>query len=239
MTKSTGVTDPKPAKLEKNSTPSKRRVGAEFVALEMARAIERGEYEPGQRLREQEIADRFGLSRAPVREALRLLESHGLAVIEPMKGARVVFLDDVSFRELLQIRAALSVVIAEFAAAAPPSNLKDKFVEETGQLHTRALDGADAQEIYTGIRQHFQTLSDISTSTRAKVMIASLGAGRSAFQMQGLRTKTRRIQVTRNWHRLAKAVQQGDGKSARRIIQTLYDNASAFLLQNAPSPRLD
>ena len=59
-------------------------------AYELIRtAIVENRYEPGQRLVEQRIAEEFGLSRTPVREALRRLEAEGLVVAERNRGARV------------------------------------------------------------------------------------------------------------------------------------------------------
>jgi DNA-binding GntR family transcriptional regulator len=59
------------------------------IATALKDAILAGEIAPGERLRQDEIATRFGASRLPVREALRILESEGLAESSPNKGARV------------------------------------------------------------------------------------------------------------------------------------------------------
>ena len=59
------------------------------VAAYLRDQILRGELEPGARIRQEEIADRLGASRLPVREALRMLEAEGLTEHEPNKGARV------------------------------------------------------------------------------------------------------------------------------------------------------
>jgi DNA-binding GntR family transcriptional regulator len=59
------------------------------IAVALKDAILAGEIPPGERLRQDEIATRFGASRLPVREALRILESEGLAELSPNKGARV------------------------------------------------------------------------------------------------------------------------------------------------------
>ena len=218
----------------RDATP---RVGAEFIARETARAIERGEYSPGQRLREQEIADRYGLSRAPVREALRLLESQGLVVIEAMRGARVVHFNEASFHEILLIRSALSSVIVELAAAAPPSRLKYDFVAQAKGLLEQAMGDADVKTVYQGVRNHIRMLAKVSPSTRASSMMLGLGAGREAFQMRALRTKSRRIQVARNWLKLATAIQEGDTKSAVRTIQKLYEESAAFLFKEIDESR--
>ena len=59
------------------------------VAAYLREAILHGRFRPGDRIRQEEIAERFGASRLPVREALRMLEAEGLTEHEPNKGARV------------------------------------------------------------------------------------------------------------------------------------------------------
>src|SRR5947208_165073 len=59
----------------------------------LLRAIEEGELAPGSRLREAELAERFQISRTPVREALGRLEAQGLVAHEPHRGASVAQLD--------------------------------------------------------------------------------------------------------------------------------------------------
>jgi DNA-binding GntR family transcriptional regulator len=64
-------------------------VTSQRIATALKDAILAGEIAPGEWLRQDEIATRFGASRLPVREALRILESEGLAESSPNKGARV------------------------------------------------------------------------------------------------------------------------------------------------------
>lgn len=84
-------------------------------------AIDRGDLKSGDRLRESDLAARFGVSRTPIREALRRLEAQGLVVHQPHKGAVVAELDYDQLSELYAVRAALEGTAARWAAmrAAP------------------------------------------------------------------------------------------------------------------------
>lgn len=73
---------------------------------------------PGDRLTEAELADRFGISRTPVREAIRQLESDGLVVHKPRVGASVRTLGYAEINELYEMRAVLEGTAARFAARA-------------------------------------------------------------------------------------------------------------------------
>ncbi len=78
--------------------------------------IREGEFAPGDRLREAEIARRFGISRTPVREAIRRLEAEDLVTHIPRVGAAIRKLDHAEVTELYEMRAALEGTTARLAA---------------------------------------------------------------------------------------------------------------------------
>lgn len=70
-------------------------------------AILKGELKPGERLMELQLASKLGVSRTPIREAIRMLELEGLAVTVPRKGAEVAKMTEKDMEDVLQIRKAL------------------------------------------------------------------------------------------------------------------------------------
>jgi DNA-binding GntR family transcriptional regulator len=79
-------------------------------------AIEAGQFEPGERLLEVDLAKLLGVSRTPVRDALRRLVSEGLLTIIPARGVIVTELDEVEVVELYSVLEVLEGTAAEFAA---------------------------------------------------------------------------------------------------------------------------
>lgn len=77
--------------------------------------IQDGTLRPGQRLHQDQLAARLGVSRMPVREAIRRLAAEGFVEIEPHRGAFVAALDPAEIRELYLIRAALETLAAGLA----------------------------------------------------------------------------------------------------------------------------
>lgn len=100
---------------DKNSGSALHGEGVYGVLLSEIRA---GVLPPGARLRETEIAERLGVSRTPVREALRLLEADRIVEHRPRSGAHVCRLDYAEIMELYAMRAALEATAARFAARA-------------------------------------------------------------------------------------------------------------------------
>ncbi len=78
--------------------------------------ILRGEFKPGDRLHENNIARDLGVSRSPVREAIRALEATGLIEVTPRIGASVTTFDAQDLTQLLEVRAVLEAFAAELAA---------------------------------------------------------------------------------------------------------------------------
>jgi len=76
-----------------------------------------GEIPPGERVNEVELAHRLGISRGPLREAIRHLSSEGLLVLVPNKGAHVPKADAADVRALFELRSALECAAAELAAS--------------------------------------------------------------------------------------------------------------------------
>lgn len=78
-------------------------------------AILKGELKPGERLMELQLAARLGVSRTPIREAIRMLEQEGLAVTIPRKGAEVAKMTEKDMEDVLQVREALDELAATIA----------------------------------------------------------------------------------------------------------------------------
>ena len=73
----------------------------------LRQAILRGELKPGERLMEIQLANKLGVSRTPIREAIRKLELEGLVLMIPRKGAEVAEITEKSLRDVLEVRRAL------------------------------------------------------------------------------------------------------------------------------------
>ena len=78
-------------------------------------AILKGELKPGERLMELQLASKLGVSRTPIREAIRMLEQEGLAVTIPRKGAEVAKMTEKDMNDVLQVRDALDELAASIA----------------------------------------------------------------------------------------------------------------------------
>jgi DNA-binding GntR family transcriptional regulator len=119
------------------------RAKDEPIAVRISRALAdriiSGAIEAGSRLRQDHVAEEFGASHVPVREAFRRLESQGLVVSEPRRGVRVAGFSFEEVREVAEMRAALEVLALRHAAPHLTKSILDR-AEEAMRASDRAGD---------------------------------------------------------------------------------------------------
>lgn len=87
----------------------------DIVFQTLRKAILSGELEPGERLMEIQLGEKLGVSRTPIREAIRKLELEGLVVMVPRKGAQVAQFTEKDIQDVLEVREALESLAAKIA----------------------------------------------------------------------------------------------------------------------------
>lgn len=89
----------------------------EVVFNTLRQAILKGELKPGERLMEIALAEKLGVSRTPIREAMRKLELEGLVVMIPRRGAQVANITEKDLNDVLEVRITLENMAIEKACA--------------------------------------------------------------------------------------------------------------------------
>lgn len=87
-----------------------------LVMAKLHELILSGEFSPGERLVEGRLSEQLGVSRMPVREALRALAAEGIVTIEPRRGASVIAFTPEQVRDMVEVRATLEALNAKLAA---------------------------------------------------------------------------------------------------------------------------
>lgn len=87
----------------------------DIVFQTLRNAIITGELQPGERLMETQLGEKLGVSRTPIREAIRKLELEGLVIMVPRKGAQVAQFTEKDIQDVLEVRAALEALAARLA----------------------------------------------------------------------------------------------------------------------------
>jgi DNA-binding GntR family transcriptional regulator len=134
------------------------------IAAELRDAILAGEYAPGTRIRQDDLADRHGASRLPVREALRMLEAEGLLTLVANTGAWVATLSLADCEELYRLRERIEPLLLSYSIPL----LNEDAIEHLGEL-------ADAMETADDVEQFLALDRDFHLGSYAAADTAVLG----------------------------------------------------------------
>lgn len=133
-------------------------------------ALREGQLNPGDRLRETELAERFGVSRTPVREAIRQLEADGIVTHVPRQGACIRTLDYAEVMDLYEMRAVLEGTAARLAARAA----SDIEIEELFDMNQTLKGTSNAAEAFMLNRQFHAAILDAAKNRFLSRSITSL-----------------------------------------------------------------
>lgn len=117
-------------------------------------AILKGDLKPGERLMEIQLASKLGVSRTPIREAIRMLEQEGLAITIPRRGAEVAKMTLKDMEDVLEIREALDELAAQIACTKMSDEQMDKLKECAKKFEESTKTGDVKQIAYADVEFH-------------------------------------------------------------------------------------
>lgn len=199
----------------------------DVVAAELRRLIVTGHWPQGHRLVETKVAEQLGVSRNPVREALRSLEADGFVVHEPRRGARVAVLEPAEVAQLLEVRGALEELAAGLAA-------RRRTEAQVAELHTLVTkgtaiaSGGDLTELPALNTRFHQLLTEASGNRHLDLLI---GPMRDRIQwVYSARVHHRAPASWAEHGAIAQAIADGDEARARTLAGAHIISATAAFL---------
>ncbi len=210
----------------------------EQIASRLGDRILGGDMAPGERIGEQELADGFGVSRGPVREALRILEREGLATILPRRGAIVTALAPDEIRELMEIRAGLFEVAVRKLAHNPPPELFALL--DTGLVRLRQLapQPERGDEYAETVYRLIILCARLTGNGRLQRMLTGISLQTLRYSKLGLRSVERRAQSVALWQAATDALRAGDVERMVRLTrERIQASGDEALRQLAAAPK--
>jgi len=209
---------PRAAKLGARHSPL-----AQVVAGEIRERILAGRFAPGERLAEEPLSEELGVSRMPVREALRLLAAEGIIVLEPRRGASVSSYTGEQVQELVEVRATLEGLNARLAARRhdPEQIAKLERIVADG---TRINERTELSVIQANNARFHEALEEIAANSVLSGMVRSLRDRTAIIFARQSRARTRE-----NWREhegILRAVIAGDAELAGLLATRHVYNAA-------------
>jgi DNA-binding GntR family transcriptional regulator len=205
----------------------------ELVFEAIREAIVSGTLAPGERLMEVQLAEELGVSRTPVREAIRRLELEGYVVMVPRKGAFVASLSAKDVADVFEIRAALEGLAAELAA----ERITEEELEELErQLHyvARCVEEGDLPGLVEADTRFHELLYRASRNQRLTQIIGNLREQIQRFRTTSLATPGRMQETLEEHKKIVEALAQRNAVLARRLAEEHIENAENRMFQFFP-----
>jgi DNA-binding GntR family transcriptional regulator len=216
------------AQLQQRTTP-------DSVADVLREAILDGSLEPGLQLRETHIAAELGISRAPLREALRRLEEEGLVVKIPYKGAYVAEVGDRMIDEIASLRRHLEPFALELALSKLRGPERGYLREVVGQL----TDAAKRHDLQHSIAAHLAFHRAIYEAADHQLLLNLWFSWESQLRLflaVDMRSYADPVQVADDHARLLELIERGDLEALNKELPG-HIHGSAPLMGAASKPQ--
>ncbi len=191
-------------------------------------AIQGGQFKPGERLREIELAKQVGLSRTPIREALSRLETEGLVAHDPTRGVVVAELDYSMVTELYYMREVLEGTAARLAAQ-HASDVEISILDDLCQQYEAAL--SDHAALTMSNRRFHETLYRCSHNRYLLNMVTVLHDALSLLGGTTLDNPERAAETLREHRAVVTAIRARDADAAEQALRAHIRAAQKVRMQ--------
>lgn len=201
----------------------------ELVFESLREAILNQQLEPGERMMEIQMAEEMGVSRTPVREAIRKLELEGLVVMVPRKGAYVAGLSLKDVADVFEIRRALEGLAAELAV----DRITDDELENLERYLVKIseeIDRGDLNKVIETDTDFHTLLYQASRNQRLSQIINNLREQIQRFRATSLSNPGRMKEAVEEHRKIVEAISSRDGETARRLAQEHIENAENSMM---------
>ncbi|MBQ8812975.1 MAG: GntR family transcriptional regulator [Lachnospiraceae bacterium] len=181
-------------------------------------AILRGDLKPGQRLMEIQLANQLGVSRTPVREAIRKLELEGLVKMVPRKGAEVAQISEKHLKDVLEVRIALEELAGELAC----DRMTSEELEELKQINHEFLQVIESDDItaIANVDEAFHMVIYRATGNeRLSQMVNALREQIYRYRLEHIKDKAGRATLVKEHEEIIQALENRDEARTRKGIR--------------------
>ena len=214
------------------SKPIERHQTLREKILETIReAILKGTLKPGEKVAEPELAERFGISRTPIREAFRQLESEGYLTVIPRKGAVVAALSEQDVQEFYAIKSILEGYAAELAAAKLSDKEIDKLEAINERLKVLAKEG-DVKAFFRVHNEFHELFLKAAGNSKLYELIQQLGMKFNRLRMASLSVEGRMAISVAEHDKLLEAFRKHDGSLAENLVKKTAAIGGSVLLES-------
>lgn len=195
----------------------------DVVFRTLREAILKGVLKPGERLMELQLAEKLGVSRTPIREAIRMLEQEGLAVTTPRKGAEVAKMTEKDLFDVLTIREALEQLAAELACDAAGEG-EIRSLEEERDHFERATRSGEIKKIAESDMRFHELLYEASGNQKLIAMLSNLREQMYRFRVEYLKDAENYPNLIAEHKAIVEGLKSRDKEKVREALARHLEN---------------
>ena len=192
----------------------------------LRKAILRGELKPGERLMEIQLANKLGVSRTPIREAIRKLELEGLVLMIPRKGAEVAQITEKNMQDVLEVRKALEELSVQLAC----ERITPEQVEEmkmAAEDFRKVLKSGDVTKIAEADVKFHDIIFAATNNQRLITLLNNLREQMYRFRVEYLKQKECYPQLLEEHDKLIALTSGGEVEEACELMGCHIDNQAS------------
>ncbi|NLX77764.1 MAG: GntR family transcriptional regulator [Clostridiaceae bacterium] len=181
-------------------------------------AIVSGELKPGERLMEVTLAEKMGVSRTPVREAVRRLEMEGLVTMTPRKGTHVAEITVKDIMDVLEVRAALDKLATRLAA----ERAKPETLRQLENIHKQYIACLQKENISGAIKkdvEFHEVIYNAAGNAKLTNVAGNLREQIYRFRVLYLKDFSNAEEVLKEHRAILKAMQEKDAELAGKLAE--------------------
>ena len=194
-------------------------------------AILEGNLKAGQRLMEVQLAEQLGVSRTPIREAIRKLELEGLVVMLPRKGAYVANMSFKDLIDVLEIRSSLEGLAASLAA----ERLREEDIsdlERVAKEFEKSVREADIDNVLKKDVEFHEKIFLMANNKKLYQLITSLWEQVHRFRVTYVSNYDASLSLVDEHNRILEAIKSGDCELAKKYATEHIEIAEQFFMEN-------
>lgn len=191
----------------------------DVVFQTLRQAILKGELQPGERLMEIKLADRLGVSRTPIREAIRKLELEGLVVMVPRKGAAVANITEKDTKDVLEVRRTLEMFAVEVACERISAEQLEA-LKEAAKAFEDSKGSMDVIRIAETDMQFHEVIYEATQNERLVQMLNNLRENMYRYRIEYLKDPNYYDSLMREHREILEAIEAGDKQRARAGMES-------------------
>ena len=197
----------------------------------LRQAILKGELAPGERLMEIQLAEKLGVSRTPIREAIRKLELEGLVLMIPRKGAEVAKISAKSLRDVLEVRRSLEELAIELAC----ERMSEEALEEltlAQQKFKRAITSGNAMEMAETDEHFHEIIFQGTENERLTQILNNLREQMYRYRLEYIKDADKRQVLIVEHENILAALKSRNIAQAKNAMREHIDNQEITVSRN-------